>query len=348
MRFSRLNTALGLTLSLLTQSPVGITPVKNHPEPGAPTLVFPQFVIGQALHFVAYGDTRFTDPTVTTGTNPRVRHWLTERIAQQHPKFILLTGDTPFHGALDGDWAEFQRETVSWREEGAIQLPTTGNHEVYGGGEAGIANYLKNFPDISGNRYYSALLGSVEVISLDYTQASDATSTQGRWFAAELNHVPAQVEFLLILYHLPWMADRQSQLLIDLPTKDALGLRTMLETRLAKIHAKVVVFNGHIHNYERFERGGVEYVITGGGGAEPYPLLFRGAGDLYRDTGFPVYHYLVVDVANHTLHAVMWKVKDPDANPLEDEVKDQFTIVADSGSLKRQSPDRRRTHASPD
>jgi hypothetical protein len=330
-------------------SPLEMTPAKDRPEPIGPTLVFSQFVAGQPLHFVAYGDTRFTDPTVTTGTNPRVRHWLTERIGQQNPRFILLTGDTPFRGALAGDWEEFQRETVSWRQEGAIQLPTTGNHEIYGGGEAGIANYLKNFPDISGNRFYSALLGSVEVISLDYTQASDATSPQGRWFAAQLDHVPDTVDFLLILYHLPWMADRQSQLLVDLPTKDALGLRTMLEARLTRIHAKVVVFNGHIHNYERFERGGVEYVITGGGGAEPYPVLFRGAADLYRDIGFPVYHYLVVDVVNHTLHAVMWKVKDPEAPTLEDEVKDQFTIVAAGiGSSKGQSQKRRRTHAPPD
>ena len=73
------------------------------------------------------------------------------------------------------------------------------------------------------------------------------------------------------------------------------------------------MFNGHIHNYERFERHGVEYVITGGGGAEPYPLLFRGHADLYQDTGFPVYHYLTLEVSNHKLHAVMWKVKDPDA-----------------------------------
>ena len=61
------------------------------------------------------------------------------------------------------------------------------------------------------------------------------------------------------------------------------------------MRAKVIVLSGHIHNYERFERDGVEYVTSGGGGAEPYPLIFRGSADLYRDTGFPVYHYLTLD-----------------------------------------------------
>jgi hypothetical protein len=107
-----------------------------------------------------------------------------------------------------------------------------------------------------------------------------------------------------------------------------LALRNVLEDRLDKIHAKVIVFNGHIHNYERFERRGVEYVITGGGGAEPYPLLFRGHSDLYQDSGFPVYHYLTIDVSNHQFHALMWKVKNPDDATLSVEQKDEFTIQA--------------------
>jgi hypothetical protein len=109
-----------------------------------------------------------------------------------------------------------------------------------------------------------------------------------------------------------------------------------------------VVFNGHIHNYERFERSAVEYVVTGGGGAIPYPVLFRGGGDLYMDPGYPVYHYLVVDVANHKLHAVMWKVKDSEAPTLEVERKDEFILDAKNptrdgpalrGSRPRNSPD---------
>ena len=96
------------------------------------------------------------------------------------------------------------------------------------------------------------------------------------------------------------------------------------------MRAKVIVFNGHIHNYERFERRGVEYVVTGGGGAVPYPILFRGSGDLYRDSGFPVYHYLTLEVRDHQLHAVMWKVIDPDlpADQLNVEIKDTFILKA--------------------
>lgn len=244
------------------------------------------------------------------------------------PKAILLTGDMPYFGSRAADWRVYDSETAPWRSIHTLVLPTIGNHETYGGPDRGIANYLQTYPQVQGHRYYSALLGSVEVISLNTTEEISKSSEQGIWFANQLEHVPSQVDFLLILSHFPLMADWQSQVFARLPDKGALNVRDILEAHLHTLRPKVVVFSGHIHNYERFERNGVEYVVTGGGGAEPYPVLFRGSEDLYRDTAFPVFHYLTVDVANHQLHAVMWKVIDPDAPNLSVEAKDQFTLAA--------------------
>lgn len=293
-----------------------------------PTFTISRYSPGSPIHMVGYGDMRFTDPSITSGTNPRVRRWLAERVAQEHPEVLFLTGDMPYTGSSDADWKQFRDETVSWRTQNILQLPTIGNHEVISDNKKGIANYLLNFPGIAGHRYYSVLMGSVELISLDMTSASGGTSPQATWFAAQLDHLPSQVQFLFIMYHTPWVVDQQSQLFTNLPSKEALTLRHLLEIHLFKMHAKVIVFTGHIHNYERFERNGVEYVTSGGGGAEPYPLVFRGAADLYRDTGFPVYHYLTLDYRDGKLHAVMWKVKDPDAETLSVEAKDEFTLTA--------------------
>jgi acid phosphatase type 7 len=294
-----------------------------------PTFTISRYAPGSPMHMVGYGDMRFTDPSVKIGTNPRVRKWLAQRVAEEKPEVLLLTGDMPYSGGNDADWKVFQQETASWRAQNILQLPTIGNHEVRGDRARGIANYFQNFPAIQGHRYYSVLMGSVEVISLDMTSPSGGTSTQATWFAAQLDHLPAQVDFLFILYHTPMVVDQQSELITNLPSKEALTLRHLLEIHLHKMHARVIVFSGHIHNYERFERNGVEYIISGGGGAEPYPVVFRGPADLYRDPGFPVYHYLTLDYSKGKLHAVMWKVKDPDAPTLSVEKKDEFTLVAD-------------------
>jgi hypothetical protein len=298
-----------------------------------PTFKITKYQAGSSLHMVGYGDMRFTDPAVKIGTNPRVRKWLAERVAQEDPEVLLLTGDMPYVGGSQADWQVFRDETALWRKNQILQLPTIGNHEVRGGSQQGIANYLQNFPGIQGHRYYSVLMGSVEVISLDMTSPSGGTNTQATWFAAQLDHLPKQVDFLFILYHTPWVVDEQSKLITNMPSKEALTLRHLLEIHLHKMHAKVIVFNGHIHNYERFERNGVEYVTSGGGGAEPYPLLFRGSEDLYRDPAFPVYHYLTLDYRQGQLHAVMWKVKDPDAATLSVEKKDEFTLMAEPGKM---------------
>jgi hypothetical protein len=293
-----------------------------------PTFVLDQFQPGQPMRLITYGDMRFCDPAITKGTNPRVRQWLAEKIGAEKPEALLLTGDIPFVGERSADWDEFQRETASWHADGFPVFPAPGNHEVYYNATIGIANYLRNFPKLEGHLYYSALLGSVEVISLDMNQAVGPRSAQGRWFAGQLEHLPPTVEFLLIQYHMPWVADTQSRFVADLPSKDALALRSVLEAHLSRMRARVVVINGHIHNYERFEVRGVEYLISGGGGAEPYPLYFRGSHDLYRDPAFPVYHYLTLEVADHELKGTMWKVADPKAETLTVEKKDEFTIRA--------------------
>jgi hypothetical protein len=205
---------------------------------------------------------------------------------------------------------------------------------VVGGWSQGIKNYLDHFPSIERHRNYTGLLGNVEVVSLDMN--SENPDQQVIWFGQQLDHVPRQVDFLVILYHMPWMADEQTHMFVRLPSPDALVYRSVLEAHLDKLRAKVLVLNGHIHNYERFEQHGVEYVVTGGGGAEPYPLLIRGAADLYHDhpRGHPVYHYLTLDVSGRNLHVTMWRVRDPDASELSVDAQDSFMLTAPAPPAK--------------
>ncbi len=297
-------------------------------SPTHPTLTFPNCDTAYPLRIVAYGDQRYADPSITKGTNPRVRKWLSARVAEEKPQLLFLTGDTPFIGSQAADWQDFQNETAPWRAAKILILPTIGNHEIRDNPEKGISNYLNNFPEIERHRFYSALCGPVEVISLDMTSYLGKASDQSRWFISQLDHIPAQVQFLFILFHMPWMADKQSQMVANLPTHGTLLLRDLLDEHIAKVKPKVIVVNGHIHNYERFERRGVEYIVTGGGGAEPYPIFLRGDEDLYKESGFPVYNYVTMDIQNGKLTATLWKVKDPDADSLTVEAKDHFTLTA--------------------
>jgi hypothetical protein len=90
---------------------------------------------------------------------------------------------------------------------------------------------------------------------------------------------------------------------------------------------RFVVCAGHIHNYERFLQDGVVYLVSGGGGAKPRPVV-REASDLYHDEGFPNYHYVKFVLRGEGLDAEMIRVADPTADKAIWQVKDHFQVPA--------------------
>ena len=302
------------------------------PTPIGPTITVPGIAPGAPMKLVVYGDIRFTDPANVTDTNPKIRQFLVKQVADEKPLAIFLTGDTPFTGADPADWKVFQEETAIWREQHLSVFPVTGNHESKGGRDAGIVNYLANFPQLKSCVYYSAQIGNVYLISIDITQYNYRQSPQGRWLISQLEHIPPDVDFVFILDHMPWMADKQSQIVANLPGANEVALRDLLESEISKSRAKFIVVNGHIHNYERFEREGVTYLVSGGGGAQPYPILVRGDEDLYRSSGpkkeppMINYHYLVIRIEGKHGEGKMYRVADPKADKLSVEVRDEFLL----------------------
>jgi hypothetical protein len=295
---------------------------------GKPTFEIPGLPAGQPLRIVAYGDMRFTDASNHTDTNPRVRQWLVNRVLEERPDALLLTGDLPFRGSKPEDWQVYQQETAAWRQAGLRVFTTLGNHELYPDIPAGLENYFANFPELRGHRWYSVRMGSVYVLSLDSLSHLAAGSPQREWVRAQLAAMPPEINFIFVLSHMPMMADMQSEILVHLPAQEQADFRDFLEAESHSFHAQVVVVNGHIHNYERFERGGITYLISGGGGARPYPILVRGSQDLYQAPGFPNFHYLVFTIEGKHADASMFRVVDPNAESLSVEEKDTFTLDA--------------------
>ncbi len=317
-----------LLLGLLL--PFTIARAQHSPQPPltTPTFTASGITAEQPLKIVVYGDTRFTDPKNTIDTNPRVRQYLVQQIAQEKPDAIFMTGDLPFNGIDAADWQIYRDETASWRAAHLRVYPTLGNHDVRGGWDGGVHNFDLTFPELKGYLYYSVQIGNIYLITLDCTESYAQDSQQRNWLASQLDHLPKSIDFVFFLSHMPLYNDLQSQVMVSLPTPAELSLREFILSQAPKLRARLIIATGHIHNYERFDGGQVTYLVSGGGGAIPYRVVFRGPEDQYRAETYPNYHYLVFDIHGRSANATMYRVVDAGAPELRTEVRDRFTMTA--------------------
>ncbi len=297
------------------------------PAPGrGATATAPAAGAGVPLRFIVYGDTRFTDPREIQASSPQARRALVERIAAEAPAALFVDGDLPWHG-VDADYGVFAEETASWRAAGIPVHPALGNHEFAGCEPATcLERWWSAFPELRGRRWYALPVGPrVQALVLDSTSSFLPGEPQRAWLDAQTASLPPSVRFLLVVLHHPPVADLQTgPQASHNPRPNERALADYLDALAARTSLRVVVVAGHIHNYERFARGAVTYLVSGGGGAHPYPVV-RGADDLFQSDEFPNYHYLRFEVADRTLSVQMVRLVPGDGEP-QWRTEDQFTI----------------------
>ncbi len=258
---------------------------------------------GGALTFVVYGDTRFTQREDVVNTV--ARHALVERIASEKPAAILIGGDLVYDGRNPSDYQTYSSETAEWSKEKIPVFPALGNHEFKGCAQDPhdcLENWWSAFGDLSlrPHRWYSVAIGSnLLALVLDSNAPLKPGSEQRAWFEEQIAGAGEQVRFILIVLHHP-------------PVRDPFFPTTLDEKEIARylsrharfLQAKVLVIGSHIHNYERYSRDGVMYVVSGGGGAKPVPAP-RMFGELSHLKTSVNFHYLRLMLWNDRLECAM-------------------------------------------
>jgi hypothetical protein len=264
-----------------------------------------QLDVNTPFHFVAYGDSRFHDPKDTDAANPLVRAALVQAVADTNPAFICFTGDLVYNGYDKDDWKVWDSETSVWREKKIPVYPALGNHDLHGDEKVALGNYFRRFPDLKNSRYYSVRAANTLILVLD-SSVEEVLGAQGQWLADKLDHVPADVDFVFIMdHHPPYTSSSDMKMLSGghSARRSEQLLAKMLEQRQAHARFRMIMFSGHVHNYERHEHGGVTYFVSGGGGAHAYPVD-RSRKDPFQSKQIN-YHYLQVEVDHQQLKITM-------------------------------------------
>ena len=294
-------------------------------QPG-PTFVVRERDLQKPTTVIAYGDMRFTDPSNVKVTNTPARRALVARVAQEKPDAVLLNGDLTMHGGDQADYAIYQTETQAWRDAHLRIFPALGNHE-FANCEVPqcLQNWWRTFPELNDRRWYSVQLGTkLYIITLDSNDSLLPDSDQYRWLEAQIASLPKNVGFVFITMHHEPVGDIQAGA-DDNPRPNEMAVVDLLKMEKRKSKAKFVVVAGHIHNYERFEQGGVVYLVSGGGGAPPQTIA-RTSTDLYQDNSFPNFHYVKFVLNGNTMDATMYRLADT-SGPVW-EPKDTFKVEA--------------------
>lgn len=289
--------------------------------------------------FVVYGDMRFTEHNsylIYHIANRVARQAIVEDIATRNPVFVGITGDLVFRGFDLDDWSDYEKGIEPVIRSKALIFPALGNHEVgpypswlrrvYRGrnlASAGLANYHKEFPDIPGDRgWYSVQYANCYLLILDSHSDYTRGSPQRKWIEGQLESLPAEIDYVFVLLHWPPYTAAPDAMHRARPQEKELA--KMLEARQTTMRAKVMVIAGHVHNYERYEFNSVQYIVSGGGGAEPYKFT-RSKDDLYAGQDLLTedqYHYCLFSIDHSKLKFEMMRLNEKG----KFEVRDKFEL----------------------
>ncbi len=245
----------------------------------------PEAPTEDGFSFVTIGDSRGDEPIV----QPQAYLDCIKQINSlpSRPAFVINVGDLIL-GSEDEqelimeEWDEFDRVTQE------IKVPVhlvPGNHDVWDEQSYAI------FTDRYGPTYYSFDHGNSHFVVLsseeqEEGEASKITGAQLKWLAADLDKHKAAVHTFVFLHKPFWTGLRG----LDKTSWDE-----DVHPLLAK-HNVDIVFAGHDHEYVNYgTRDGVQYYVTGGGGAPLHAM---------RETG-GFHHFMVTTVDGSQVGSVV-------------------------------------------
>ena len=239
---------------------------------------------GEVVRIAAYGDVR---------GGHQVHAELVAAMLGETPDAVLCTGDLVLRGTDEGDWQRFFTVVRELIAEVPF-YPAIGNHDV---GRAGDRNRtaaeLFALPaTATGGRWYAVDIGDVHVAVLDSNAYEQRD--QLAWLDADLGAARARgARALLVVTH-------DGPFARGIHGGNPIAARDYVPVMVR--HRVALLLSGHDHLYQRGRAGGLDYVVTGGGGAALYPVTCGVAGRkaCAADDGMihiaREYHYLMLTV----------------------------------------------------
>ncbi len=128
---------------------------------------------------MAFGDTRFHDPTDTEAANPAIRHALVAAIDKENPAFVSIGGDIVYSGEMRKDWQVWDSETaIGGTQDPCLSSNWQPRPERQCADCAG--ELLCALSELQQSRFYSVNMGNAIMLVLD-SALDEISGPQGEW-----------------------------------------------------------------------------------------------------------------------------------------------------------------------
>jgi len=269
--------------------------------------------------FAVYGDTR---------TYPQRHRLVIEAMMKDKPRLVVHTGDLVEFGGLDSLWDERFFWAIAPLARDVPFLAVLGNHEQ------NSPEYYEGFvlPPGGGQEkkeWWSVDYGIVHLVGLDTNVLTlphgfARMEEQVDWLKEDLATARERgARFIFVFFHHPLFSSSIAY------APGNTGLRQLWHPIFVQ-YGVDAVFEGHCHSYERLIEDGVNYIVTGGGGA---PLGgFKGEhipGSVKAISG--ILHYVRVTIGGDraTLEMIpVAKVSNGRVTSVPPEPRDRLVIAA--------------------
>jgi 3',5'-cyclic AMP phosphodiesterase CpdA len=254
--------------------------------------------------FILVGDTQGTSRwEFWRERNDRERKLIVDEIARREPAFVIHLGDLTTRGSSEKHWHEFDDRHKEFRERKIPYFPVLGNHEFYGNDKKAQGHYFARFPYLDKKRWYSFTWKNTGFLLVDSNFSSltkEQVGEQYRWYLSKLEvfQKNAEIDFIIVCCHQPPLTNSR----VVHPSKE---VQVSFADPFLQFQKTCLFLSGHSHSYERFQRDGKIFIVSGGGGGPRHRVTIdprkQRSQDLFSGPERRFFHFCQIENYNDTL-----------------------------------------------
>ena len=232
---------------------------------------------------------------------PQRWHAVSQRVYQDEPSalFVIGTGDYPSDGSKYTLWRKQFFEPARNLLASKPMWPAIGNHEKTRRHDdltrPEASRYFSLFELPGNERWYRVDYHLMTLLVVDSNSRLSPDHEQYKWLRKQLRSERKRFT-LVAFHHAPFSSGPHASIHPDATPKEwpiDEGRRFLVP--LFEMYDVDVVLNGHDHIYERSEKNGIPYIVTGGGGAPLYKI--NSSPNPYQVVAKSTNHYVRLKVA---------------------------------------------------